>query len=78
MDLRLMTNYELAQWLAFGFGQKRNSPDAQVRMFHNYFPEQEDEEVDNKLRIRRWGDDAWVRPTQDIFYEDTEAEEKEI
>ena len=76
-ECELMTNYELAKWLAYGCGQKRNSPDSQIRMYHNYFPKEEDEEVDNKLRIRRWGDEAWVRPTQIIFYEDTEASDGE-
>lgn len=66
----LMTNYELAKWLALGFGQKQNSPNAQIRMYHNYFPEEEDLEVDSKIRVIRWNESDWIVPTYQVFRED--------
>ena len=65
----LMTNYELAYWLASGKGQKQNSPNAQIRMYHNYFPEQEDMEVDDGIRIRPFGCKRWLLPTVKHLYE---------
>ena len=73
----LMTNYELAKWLAYGFGQKQNSPNAQIRMYHNYFPEEEDKEVDEKIRVCRWEDNEWVEPTYELFCEDMKSSEDE-
>ena len=69
---RLMTNRELAEWLAKGNGQcKYVIPYSSTAYpYHVYELECENESVDPNTRIRPWGDDQWVNPTYDIYKRD--------
>ena len=65
----LMTNRQLAEWLAKGNGQfKYDEP--LIRLYHEYGTIHENEEVNNNIRIRPWDSDEWVVPTVDIYERD--------
>ena len=65
----LMTNRQLAEWLAKGNGQfKYDEP--LTRLYHEYGPIHENESVNKYIRIRRWDSDEWFVPTVDIYERD--------
>lgn len=74
MTVTRMSNRELAQWLAWGYGQKRNSITGQVRMFHNYFPEDDFCEVSEDIMVREWDSDEWVIPSYELYKKCVEGE----
>ena len=72
----LMTNRQLAEWLAKGNGQmKFEEPFACTKEpyaypYHIYNLEKENDAVKGFVRIIRWGSDEWVVPTVDIYERD--------
>lgn len=70
---RLMTNRELAEWLAKGNGQLKYTVDDSNTMAvarFNYNLTDEDNDVSPIIRIRPWGNDEWIKPTYDIYEKD--------
>lgn len=65
----LMTNRQLAEWLAKGNGQFKYG-DTLLCVGQCYGPVHENEAVDKSIRIRRWDSDEWVVPTVDIYERD--------
>lgn len=76
MTVARMSNRELARWLALGYGQKRNSLTGQVRIFHNYFPEDDFYEVPEDIMVREWDSNTWVIPTYELYKKCIEGEKE--
>lgn len=68
-----MTNRQLAEVLAKGYGQVKivDSNDCSaIETVWAYFEEEgadDNDEVPNNVRIRRWGSDKWEVPTFEIY-----------
>lgn len=65
---KLITNRELAQWLAEGYGQCRYIDYAIVRTYHCYAASEDDMPVRKDTRVRLWGDPEWHIPTRRYMY----------
>ena len=65
----LMTNHELAEWLAKGNGQYKFRKGYTECSFLIVEKSEEDLTVDDIL-IRPWGTDEWVKPTLEIYERD--------
>jgi len=68
----LMTNRQLAEMLAKGYGQVRILPDdSEVIAIETqwcYFSgDMEDGEVPSNVIVRAWGSDTWVHPTSALY-----------
>ena len=61
-DDTLMTNLQLAEWLAKGNGQFKFRNGHTVFSFWDVYEDEEDLPVGDIL-IRPWGTDEWVKPT---------------
>ena len=71
-----MTNRQLAEWCARGFGQF-GSKDCNCH--YNEFVTNrttEDEPVESDILIRPWGSDEWIEPTVDIYERDCKGVSK--
>lgn len=68
---KLMTNKQLAEWLAKGNGQWKWTDYDLTTYFSDfyYLPTFESDVVDDKL-IRPWGSEEWIEPTEDIYLRD--------
>lgn len=65
-----MTNRQLAEWCARGFGQFGSKD---CNCYYNEFVTnrtREDEPVEKGTLIRPWGSDEWIEPTVDIYERD--------
>ena len=73
----LMTNRQLAEWIARGNGQYRYAAhiDDHYLVFVTY-KHTENSPVPDDITIRSWGSDEWVRPTVDIYERDCIRENK--
>lgn len=75
-----MTNRQLAELLAKGYGQKstiNNEVANLITSFYDYYDDggMDDVEVDKDVRIRAWGSDDWEIPYEDVYYKFLEATE---
>lgn len=67
---KLMTNYQLMEWLAKGNGQLSNIEWEYVCAYHDYDKMFDEDEVSDSFRIHPWNSDKWVEPTLDIYERD--------
>ena len=81
-DLKLMTNRQLAEVLAKGYGQVYVLPtdqDGDYATFEThwtYFDEEgsdDNDMVPDDVRIRRWGSDKWTLPTFETYEDFTQS-----
>lgn len=64
----MMTNRQLAELLAKGYGQAQYSNGSYIWTAWNYSPDDEDDEqVDEHTVVRRWGERDWRKATVDIY-----------
>lgn len=70
----LMTNRQLAEWVAKGHGEYTwdNTITDKDIVSHNigYLKGQEYEPIKDYILIRRWKDTEWMKPTKAIYEED--------
>ena len=71
-DEPLMTNRQLAEWLAKGNGEYTSDSERAISAFivWSYPKGEEDKIVRNDVLIRRWKDTEWSKPTKAIYEED--------
>lgn len=69
-DEPLMTNRQLAEWLAKGNGELSCEGGQMASSDSVYYKGEEDNSVSSTTLIRRWRDTEWVRPTKAIYEED--------
>ena len=58
----LATNRELAKWLVLGNGQYQVSG-GRIWTEHHYDIGQDDDACSNFIKVRKWGDKEWHKPT---------------
>lgn len=67
----LMTERQLAELLAKGYGEVAQTPDASsfttVTVSYKYALVEGDYRVDESIKFRAWGSDDWIRPTVDVY-----------
>lgn len=75
-----MTNRQLSEWLARGFGQtirvdekKQIDPLEFIFTHYNFREKEGGDLVDQDIRIRSWDSKEWVEPTADIYKRDCKA-----
>lgn len=67
---RMMTNRELAELLAKGYGQVQLSNGSYIYTAWDYWPDDEsDGEVGEHTVVRRWGENEWRKATVGIYRE---------
>lgn len=71
-DEPLMTNRQLAEWLAKGNGEVSHEDDLSSFGSATYFKEDADKPVKDNILIRRWKDTEWSKPTKAVYKEDCE------
>lgn len=66
---KLMTNRQLAELIAKGYGQQGFHYESFIEVYssYNYLGSDDDTPVGTKTMIRPWGSSEWVRPTVDIY-----------
>lgn len=69
----LMTNRQLAEWLAKGNGERKLIDETTVSSERIYFDEEENQPVREDMVIRSWGSDEWVEPTLEIYERDCKS-----
>ena len=69
-DEELMTNRQLAEWLAKGKGEYTLNIASRVFSDKSYSKADGDCLVHDGILIRRWNDTEWVKPTKAIYEED--------
>ena len=69
-----MTNRQLAEWLARGFGSWKTRRSPTVYMDISYPIFEENTPVSDSFHIRPWGSDEWIEPTVDIYKRDCRGE----
>ena len=69
-----MTNRQLAEWLARGFGSWKTRRSPTVYMDISYPILEENTPVSDSFHIRPWGSDEWIEPTVDIYERDCKGE----
>ena len=64
-----MTNRQLAEWCAKGFGQWKHEPSNSGTVYHSYWniEEVEDDFVGDDIVVRPWGTYEWIEPTKDVY-----------
>lgn len=73
---KLMTNRQLAELLAKGYGQREGGSKIISTTF-SYEKGDEDDPVSVMRKIRPWGSNEWLDPTVDIYEEFMNSKEKE-
>ena len=73
---KLMTNRQLAELLAKGYGELRYRHNLLVKTHFRYDINNEDKPK-NDVVIRPWGSDEWLEPTVDVYEEFMNSKEKE-
>lgn len=73
---KLMTNRQLAELMAKGYGELRYRHNLLVKTHFRYDINNEDKPK-NDVVIRPWGSDEWLEPTVDIYEEFMNSKEKE-
>lgn len=66
----LMTNRQLAEWVAKGYGEYTHEDGGITSLALVYYKGEEDNSVSSTTLIRRWKDTEWSKPTRDIYEED--------
>lgn len=66
----LMTNRQLAEWVAKGYGEYTHEDMDIASLAFVYYKSEEDNPVSVTTLIRRWNDTEWVKPTKAIYEED--------
>ena len=66
----LMSQRQLAEWLARGNGEYSYETSSLTFNYWQYSKGDEDKPVGNYFLIRRWGETEWVKPTKAIYKED--------
>lgn len=66
----LMTNRQLAEWLAKGNGEYSHEEISVAGSIREYLKVKANDTVQDNIRIRRWRDTEWVKPTKAIYEED--------
>ena len=69
-DEPLMTNRQLAEWLAKGNGECSYKDSKQAFYSWPYSKDNEDKPFEDNILIRRWRDTEWSKPTKAIYEED--------
>ena len=70
-DEPLMTNRQLAEWLAKGNGEYTYETSSLAFNYWQYSKGNEDNKpVGGYIHIRRWKDTEWMKPTKAIYEED--------
>lgn len=68
VESKRMTYRQLSEWLTKGNGELRFLDE--VRTYWGYTSAIEKDELQEAYKIRRWGSDEWIEPTEDIYYHD--------
>lgn len=63
---RRATNRELAKWLVLGNGQYQVSG-GRIWTEHHYDIGQDDDACSNFIKVRKWGDKEWHKPTREYL-----------
>ena len=63
---RRVTNRELAKWLVLGNGQYHTGG-SRAWTEHNYIIGQDDDACSSSIRVRKWGDREWHKPTREYL-----------
>lgn len=66
----LMTNRQLAEWVAKGYGEYTHEDMGIASLALVYYKDEEDNSVLSTTLIRRWRDTEWSKPTRAIYEED--------
>lgn len=66
----LMSNRQMAEWVARGNGQYTSTHWTTVYTEHDYHKNYADDKVPDHYRICPWGSDEWVVPTVAIYERD--------
>jgi len=69
LEEELMTNRQLAEWLARGKGEYTLEKSLGTYSHYDYPRTKEHGSVPDNILIRRWKDTEWVRPTKAIYEE---------
>lgn len=69
-DDELMTNRQLAEWVARGNGEYAFGQASTAFCSYDYSRANEHDSVSVTTLIRRWNDTEWVKPTKAIYEED--------
>lgn len=69
-DEPLMTNRQLAEWLARGKGEYTLEKSLGTYSHYDYPRTKEHGSVPDNILIRRWKDTNWMKPTMAIYEED--------
>lgn len=71
LEEELMTNRQLAEWLAKGKGEMTlENNDSYIYTEKVHFKGDADKPVRDDVIIRHWGDSEWSKPTKAIYEED--------
>ena len=68
-DNNLMTNRQLSELLAKGYGQVCYKPFESASIVYAVPISEENEEVSETVSVRPWSSDQWLKPTVDIYEE---------
>lgn len=74
---QLMTNRQLAEWLARGNGECTGKDSSLALTKYNYFKSGQNDPVPYSFRIRTWDSEEWILPTVDIYERDCKGGIKE-
>ena len=64
---RRATNRELAKWLVLGNGQCKVSGASMVWTEHHYDIGQDDDACSDLIKVRKWCDKEWHKPTREYL-----------
>ncbi len=67
---QLMTNRQLSEWIAKGYGECSDDDGTYISAHHYYDAFSEDKPVLKNILIRRWHSDEWILPTVEVYEED--------
>lgn len=70
----LLTNRELAKWLAQGNGEyTREEWNDVYATYTSYIKKEENKPVDDRRLIRKWDDEEWHKPTREYAFGEEDA-----
>lgn len=64
---KYMTNRQLAELLARGYGEWRYDDGKECHSTYNYDEDDQDKQVDEDIIIRSWREDDWKSPVKDVY-----------
>ena len=71
-----MNKRQIAEWCGRGFGQYRYTGDTPSRTDFSPFLWEENQLVENGVKIRPWSSNEWIEPTVDIYERDCKGDTK--